>query len=151
MAQWSNSLLRSHATFYRCYKIYTSVVLAFSSKCGILNDLFGDIHSTFEKELMLRVGAFSRMRPSNWSFDIHWTLFRVNDSRIWTRQSCGMTGWFMMFLKIKNTYLIIKKIVERVWTYLNLKSLKGVWKPMRCNALARFYNGIFKTFFGQNI
>ena len=45
------------------------------SSCGMLNDLFGDIHSTFEKELMLRVGAFYRMRPSNWSFDVQGQRF----------------------------------------------------------------------------
>lgn len=62
---------------YKNFKIFTTTdTQAFLREkleevnCTILVDMFGDILSTFEKEILLRSLGFYRTRPSNWSFNI---------------------------------------------------------------------------------
>ena len=41
-----------------------------SKNCQILKHYFGDVLSTFEKEIALQSKCFYRARPSNWSFNV---------------------------------------------------------------------------------
>ena len=59
---------------YKGYTVFTTAdsekFLDFYRKCQSIDDLFGDILSTLEKEILLRSLVFFRARPSNWSFNI---------------------------------------------------------------------------------
>ena len=42
----------------------------YKEKCELVKNLFGDIVSTFEKEVLVQALSFYRTRPSNWSFNV---------------------------------------------------------------------------------
>ena len=57
------------------FKIFTnqdtwSFLKEKSEDCPILEQYFGEILSTFEKEILVRSRIFYRARPSNWSFNV---------------------------------------------------------------------------------
>lgn len=57
------------------YRIFTTkdsrdFLWEYRDNCEVVRDLFGEVLSTFEKEIMLRATVFYRSRPSNWSFNV---------------------------------------------------------------------------------
>lgn len=60
---------------YKGYKIFTTndseeFMRKYSENCELLKVLFGDVVSTFEKEVIVQSLSFYRTRPSNWSFNV---------------------------------------------------------------------------------
>ena len=60
---------------FKNFKIITGLdtfkfLKAKSESCEMIDQYFGDILSTFEKEILIHVKSFYRSRPSNWSFNV---------------------------------------------------------------------------------
>jgi len=73
------SKIFSKIKFYKNFKSFTTndskkflknVYEDQRHNCSIIKEYFGDILSTFEKEIMIRSSVFYRSRPSNWSFNV---------------------------------------------------------------------------------
>ena len=85
----STSQLFQQKSSYKNYKIFTTSDthkflknILHKQNCTLLIDMFGDILSTFEKEILLRSLAFYRTRPSNWSFNVQghrWANYKADD------------------------------------------------------------------------
>lgn len=61
------------------YKIYNTLDMqkfleSFRKDCWVIDNYFGDVLSTLEKEMMVMANIFFRARPSNWSFKV-WGSF----------------------------------------------------------------------------
>ena len=74
-------------TSNKTYKIFTghdtkkflTYYLQKKHNCKTLQNYFGEILSTFEKELMVNSKSFYRTRPSNWSFNVQGQRFAFSD------------------------------------------------------------------------
>ena len=78
--------------FYKQYKIITTIdtdqyLTRFRSNCQVIDDYYGDVLSTLEKEIVLKSAIFIRSRPSNWSLNVQGHRFAVYDYEVIAKDS----------------------------------------------------------------
>jgi len=77
---------------YKGYRVFTSLdtdkyLREHAEKCKIIDDFYGDVLSTLEKEILSWSRIFFRSRPSNWSFNIQgrrmsrYSWLKIKDDR----------------------------------------------------------------------